>query len=104
MLYVYLIFISIISYAKIGRVIRVRSEIAISQLLLILSFYSLCFTVTLLAIQVMPRLVHFFSRLVLNLYTTDYNLYFVNCRRTKKAVRQTQFFGFSENITIFGLN
>ena len=67
MLYVYLIFISIISYAKIGRVIRVRSEIVISQLLLVLSFYSLCFTVTLLAIQVMPRLVHFFSRLVLNL-------------------------------------
>ena len=71
--------LSNISYANIGRVIWVRS------------FYFSCFyTVTLLAIQVMPRLVHFFiSRLVLNLYTTDYSLYFVNCRRTKKTVRLT---------------
>ena len=56
------------------RVIRVRSEIVISQLLcrfLILS-----------------------SRWMLNLYTTDYSLYFLNCWQTEKAVRRTQFLGY----------
>ena len=32
------------------RVVRVRSEISISQLLLVLQFYSLCLTVTLFAL------------------------------------------------------
>ena len=39
----------------------------------------------------------FFSRLMLNLYILQTSLYFVNCRRTKKAVRHTQFLGFGKN-------
>ena len=45
-----------------------------------------------LLVLVMPRLIHcFVSRTMLNIYTTDYSLYFVNYRRTKKAFRHTQF-------------
>ena len=42
----------------------------------------------------------YFTLIVLNIYTTDYSIYFVNCRRTKKAVRHTQFLGFGKNIYI----
>ena len=31
---------------------------------------------------------------MLNIYTTDYSLYFVNYQRTKKAVRHTKLLGF----------
>ena len=46
----------------------------------------------------------FYLRLMLNLYIREYSLHFVNCRRTKKAVKHTQFLGFAKNINIFGLN
>ena len=38
---------------------------------------------------------------MLNLYTTDYSLYFVNCRRTKNAVRHTHMLGFGKKYHSF---